>query len=283
MSDVSCGQLLSTVSVNIPEANPNLSCTASSANVNVNTTVSFAASGGSAPYSWTGGGFPTSGNGNNFSTVYPSAGNKTVQVTSGDGQTAQCGVVVNSSPSGQCFISGNFAINFLPAVWNGTNFSVTVSWTSTNSNQIKITQDGSASVVGSGTSGGTIRVDNLVPGSSHTFNMYDLACGMLLTSNTVIIPQAPSNNNPNPNPNPVPPVYNNPQVNNITVNSCVNYSCNYNYYSVNNTGSTINNPPVLFPSQPTIPNSDWVNNLTSFLSQNKGGFIPPMPWFPFNN
>ncbi len=87
---ISDGQIANCPIVTVREPQvPTLSCSAINSPVNVGSTASFTATGGNGSYSWTNGGNPSLGNGQNFSTVYSSAGSKTVTVQSGN-QTANC-------------------------------------------------------------------------------------------------------------------------------------------------------------------------------------------------
>lgn len=79
-----------------------LTCNAVSPSVNVNTEVRFTATGGGANYTWSApGGSPSylERGSNTFTTVYNSAGPKTVTVTSGT-DTDECSVQVNSTGGG---------------------------------------------------------------------------------------------------------------------------------------------------------------------------------------
>ncbi len=70
-------------------------------------TASFTAAGGSAPYTWgASGGTPGSGTGSSFSSVFTSAGTKTVTVTGATGGSATCSaIIVTGSSSGSCDIN----------------------------------------------------------------------------------------------------------------------------------------------------------------------------------
>jgi uncharacterized repeat protein (TIGR01451 family) len=95
MYDTSCNQYLTSVQVSTPANPQTLTCAADYSSYNVNSSVTFRATGGSGGYAWTNGGSPASGNGSVFNTAFSSAGIKTVGVLSGDGQTANCSVVIN--------------------------------------------------------------------------------------------------------------------------------------------------------------------------------------------
>ncbi|MFA5991610.1 MAG: PKD domain-containing protein [Candidatus Doudnabacteria bacterium] len=173
-----------------------LVCTASSASVDVNESITFSATGGNAPYNWTGGGSPATGTGNNFSTAYATAGNKTVTVTSHDGQTVHCGTVVNQ-PVCQPNIGASI-IATTPAK-HGATYSVNLTWNSNGSNKIKITKvgPGSASsvIVSAGNKSGSYDVSGLLANSTYVFQMADSACGNLLDSVSVVTPALPANLN----------------------------------------------------------------------------------------
>jgi uncharacterized repeat protein (TIGR01451 family) len=70
-------------------------CSANPSSANVNDTVTFTAQGGSGSYTWATSNNSNAGSGIVFNVSFLSAGNKTVTVTSSDGQTASCGVVIN--------------------------------------------------------------------------------------------------------------------------------------------------------------------------------------------
>ncbi len=93
--DAACDQYLTSVTVSTPAAPQTLVCAADSASYNINQTATFRASGGSGAYTWFNGGAPSTGSGAAFNTAFAAAGVKTVNVISGDGQTAQCSTVVN--------------------------------------------------------------------------------------------------------------------------------------------------------------------------------------------
>ncbi|MBI5530867.1 MAG: DUF11 domain-containing protein [Candidatus Doudnabacteria bacterium] len=94
--DPTCGKFLTSTQV-VVQSNPDqLVCTSDSSSYRVGDTAVFRANGGSGSYSWSGTGNPVSGTGSVFNTSYNTAGNKTVTVTSADGQTAQCSTVVNT-------------------------------------------------------------------------------------------------------------------------------------------------------------------------------------------
>ena len=97
MYDATCNTFLTSVSVTIPTNPSNLSCSADRSSVNILDNVTFTATGGSAPYAWVGGEIPNSGNGSSFNTKFSSSGVKSVTVSSTDGQSTQCSVVVNQA------------------------------------------------------------------------------------------------------------------------------------------------------------------------------------------
>ena len=104
--DVTCNSFLTSVQVTTPGNPGQLTCSANVSSANVNDTVIFTAQGGNSPYTWATSNNSNAGSGSVFNVSFLSAGNKTVSVTSGDGQTANCGVVINapqSNPnSGNC-------------------------------------------------------------------------------------------------------------------------------------------------------------------------------------
>ncbi len=173
-----------------------LVCTASSANINLNQSVTFSATGGNTPYNWTGGGTPATGTGNNFSTTYATAGNKTVTVTSHDGQTVHCGTVVNQPV---CQPNSNASITATAPSRQGSTFSLSLSWNSVGSNKIKITKvaPGSLSsvIVSDGNKSGSYDVSGLLANSTYVFQMSDSSCGGSLDSVSVTTPALPANLN----------------------------------------------------------------------------------------
>lgn len=113
-----CG---ATVTVNpvAPPANP-VSCSPNTQTVNTGGTASFSASGGTGTYSWSGGGSPATGNAATFSTVYSTAGSKTVTVSSGT-QSASCLVTVNTPPAAPIY-----TLNIDAALYPNTNCTGTL-------------------------------------------------------------------------------------------------------------------------------------------------------------
>lgn len=95
--DAVCDQYLTSVTVSTPASPQTLVCAADSASYNINQTATFRASGGSGTYTWFNGGTPSTGSGAVFNTAFATAGVKTVNVMSSDGQTAQCSTVINQT------------------------------------------------------------------------------------------------------------------------------------------------------------------------------------------
>ena len=91
---VRSGDASATCTVTIPPTVSTLVCLPPSQNVAPNQAAAVSAAGGSGTYSWSApGGSTTAGAGSTFSTSYPTAGTRTITVTSGE-QTASCTVTV---------------------------------------------------------------------------------------------------------------------------------------------------------------------------------------------
>jgi|GEM_PF-3563553 uncharacterized repeat protein (TIGR01451 family) len=94
-----------------------------------------------------------------------------------------------------CVSNGNFALNASTPVQNGSSYSVTLTWTSTGNNQIKITQINQGAsyetTVTVGNNSGSQIVTGLIAGTSYTFKMYDESCNQFLTSIQVNTPANP--------------------------------------------------------------------------------------------
>ncbi|MCL5667249.1 MAG: hypothetical protein M1383_05780 [Patescibacteria group bacterium] len=193
---VSSGGESATCGVVVAAPSQTLTCSPASQNVNVNQNASFTATGGTSPLAWSAPGAISgtpSQDTRTFSNVkYSSAGAKTVTVSSSDGQTAQCSVQVAAA---QCVVNQNYALNFTTPVKSGSFYSTNISWTSTGSNQIKITKviPGSTSETVFATGGNTGQKTDvdLVAGSTYIYRMYDATCNVLLTTIQVTVPTSP--------------------------------------------------------------------------------------------
>lgn len=115
MYDASCGNFLTSVNVTTPGNAGQLVCSAGVSTANVGDDVVFTAQGGTAPYTWATSNNSNAGNGNQFNVNFASAGNKMVSVSSSDGQTANCGVYINTPQtpqnSGNCNNDSNSCNN----------------------------------------------------------------------------------------------------------------------------------------------------------------------------
>ena len=123
MYDVACGQFLSSVQVTTPANAGQLVCSVANSTINSGSQANFSATGGTAPYNWSGDGSPSTGSGSTYNPVYTNTGtsslNHNVTVTSSDGQTANCGVVVSAAP--QQTTSGGNCNNDSSSCNNNTN------------------------------------------------------------------------------------------------------------------------------------------------------------------
>lgn len=136
MYDNTCGTFLTSVSVNTP-ANPGqLICAVQNSTINSGQQANFTATGGSAPYSWSGDGSPATGSGASFNPAYSNTSatqaTHNVFVTSHDGQTASCGVVVIQQIHQQAAGAGN-CNNSANSCNTNTNTNTQTNNNSTNS------------------------------------------------------------------------------------------------------------------------------------------------------
>ncbi len=128
MYDVSCSQFLTSVQVVTPSNPGQLTCSVQSSTINSGSAANFTAQGGMAPYNWSGDGSPSSGSGSSYNPVYTntttSSINHSVSVTSSDGQTANCSVVVNGQQQNNGNINNNCVNNSCNDTTNNTDNSV---------------------------------------------------------------------------------------------------------------------------------------------------------------
>ncbi len=103
MYDANCGTFLTSTQVITPGLPGQLICFASASAISPGQAANFTLTGGAAPYNWSGDGNPASGSGPTYNPVYNNASQSavthTVQVSSSDGQTTSCSVIVNGQPS----------------------------------------------------------------------------------------------------------------------------------------------------------------------------------------
>ena len=123
MYDATCDHFLTSVSVTTSSNPGQLTCSVGSSTINSGSAANFTAQGGSAPYNWSGDGSPASGTGSSYNPVYTntttSSVNHNVTVTSSDGQTANCTVVVNAQP--QQIVNGGNCNNSSSSCNNNNN------------------------------------------------------------------------------------------------------------------------------------------------------------------
>ena len=132
--DASCNSFLTSVQVTTPGNPGQLTCSANPSSANVNDTVIFTAAFGSGSYTWATSNNNNAGSGSMFSVSFLSAGNKVVSVTSGDGQTASCSVVINAQQNNNNTTNNtNTCVNYSFNTVN-TNNSVNNSGNTTNTN-----------------------------------------------------------------------------------------------------------------------------------------------------
>ena len=152
----------SMITTNVACPVPTLVCAPANQTVNVNQTATVSATGGNGTYAWTAtAGTPATGTGSSFSTKYTTSGAKTISVISA-GQTATCGVTVNTPPPqvvctpATQTVNVNQAANFSatggngtyawvaangsPANGTGTNFST--SYTTAGNKSVTVTSAG---------------------------------------------------------------------------------------------------------------------------------------------
>ncbi len=136
MYDNSCITYLTSTQITIPSAPTLLVCSADVSSVNINDDVTFRATGGSAPYLWSTTGI-SGVSGSSFIVHFASAGTKSASVTSNDGQTANCNVVVNAPvvATGNCNSSTN-SCNTNTNTNTGTNTNSTNSSNQNNNSNI---------------------------------------------------------------------------------------------------------------------------------------------------
>ncbi len=108
--------------------------------------------------------------------------------------TSSCGalvatLVIRKDVNNQCVVNTNASLTFSTPVQNGNTWSSTLTWSSSGSNQIRITQGTLSNTVITGGPNGTYQVTNMTAGNSYTFYMYDANCNVLLIANTIVIQQ----------------------------------------------------------------------------------------------
>jgi uncharacterized repeat protein (TIGR01451 family) len=137
MYDVSCDKFLTSVSVTTASNPGQLTCSVGSSTINSGSAANFTAQGGTAPYNWSGDGSPASGTGSVYNPVYTntttSSVNHNVSVTSSDGQTANCSVVVNGQQQNNGNNNYNCVNNSCNHTTNNTDNSINDSYNTTNS------------------------------------------------------------------------------------------------------------------------------------------------------
>jgi len=133
----------STCTVVVEELPPVLSCSSSPSQVVINTSTTFTATGGTAPYSWsTPGGSSTSGTGETHTVSYSTRGTKIATVTDSLSTVKTCTVqVVNGTPEPSADIDadgvGSRSGYTLEVTYGGTP-DITWSWENVNSCTISI-------------------------------------------------------------------------------------------------------------------------------------------------